>query len=287
MVKNATPEPIELGIYDCMPAEQYHAIDACSSTRLNALKRSASHCLQIIHDPIDSDALLLGSATHCAILEGESFGRRYAYGPDVDGRTKDGKAAKADAEIIAARDGKRLLPAKFREQIDGMAGEVRLHPAASALIAQIRFAERTILWRDAEHNNLLCRARLDGWCPDIGTIVDVKTTTDASPEAFAASAWKWGYWRQAAFYRRAAAAVGLEARNSVIIAVEKEAPFAVGVYRLHPDAIRAAAWELEELIEHYEECTRTDQWLGYSSEVEDLDMPAWAKARAEKGLVEA
>lgn len=287
MVTNETPEPIALGIHDGMPEEQYHAIDACSSTRLNALKRSAIHCLKIIHDPIDSEALLLGSATHCAILEHASFGRRYAYGPDVDGRTKEGKAAKADAQILAAREGKRLLPAKCRDQIDGMAAAVLEHPAASALIARIRATERTILWRDALHNNLLCRARLDGWCPDIGTVIDIKTTTDASPEAFAASAWKWGYWRQAAFYRRAAAAVGLAAHNSVIIAIEKELPFAVGVYRLHPDAIRDAAVELEELIEHYEECTRTDQWLGYSTEVEDLNMPAWAKARAEKGLVAA
>lgn len=288
MVTNSTPEPIKLGIHDGMPEERYHAVDACSSSRLNAMARSPAHCRRLIDEPLDSDTLLLGTATHAAILEPQTFEKRFMYSPPGDGRTKAVKDARADAQIVAASRNLKLLPDDFRDKISGMAEAVRSHPAARALLDRVQAAERSIFWREREYGDLLCKARLDGWCPSIGTIIDIKTTTDASPDEFARSAWTFGYWRQAEFYRRAANVALMPAVNSIIIAVEKEPPYVVAVYRVPPEALEAADQSIDRLMTKYALCVETGEWPGYSRDVEDLNLPAWAWARLrETGLVAA
>jgi hypothetical protein len=64
------------------------------------------------------------------------------------------------------------------------------------------------------------------------TIADVKTTEDASIEAFSKTIAQYGYAQQAAYYMDL-----LGASHFVFIAVEKTAPYAVGVYCLDAASI--------------------------------------------------
>lgn len=271
-----------------LPDVEYHAVDAASASRLNAMARSPAHCRARIDEPLDTDALLLGSATHSRILQPELFESRYMIGPQVDLRTKAGQAAWADAEILAQRSGRRLVRLKDPEQIEAMARAVASHPAGNALIRATEAIEASVFWVD-ERTGVRCKMRMDGWCPGLGggTIVDLKTTIDAGPEEFGRSAYSLGYWRQAAMYMRGVRALGLPVRNFVLLAVEKQPPYAVACYRMTDELVEAGSLAIDLLLDQYATCVRDGVWPGYSEEIEDLRLPGWlrAKLEADGGMV--
>lgn len=265
----------------------YHAIDAASASRLNAMARSPAHCRARIDEPLDTEALLLGSATHCRILQPDDFERRFTLGPQVDLRTKEGKETWARAEISAQKLGKRLLRLKDPNQIQEMALAVAAHPAGGALIRATEAIEVSVFWTD-DRTGCRCKMRMDAWCPGLGggTIVDLKTTTDAGPEEFGRAAFSLGYWRQAAMYFRGAKAAGLEVRNFVLLAVEKQSPYAVACYRMTDELLEAGSLSIDLLLDQYATCVRDGVWPGYSEEIEDLRLPGWLRAKLEtEGVV--
>ena len=77
-----------------------------SKSGLDLINRAPAHYWERYLNPHaspqkETPALLIGSAVHCAVLEPEEFGKRYAVGPRVDRRTSKGKA-EWEAFLIAA-----------------------------------------------------------------------------------------------------------------------------------------------------------------------------------------
>ena len=67
-----------------------------SKSGLDLINRAPAHYYERYLNPAanpqkETPALVIGSAVHCAVLEPEEFGKRYAVGPRVDRRTKAGK----------------------------------------------------------------------------------------------------------------------------------------------------------------------------------------------------
>jgi exodeoxyribonuclease VIII len=267
----------DIGIHRSVPDHVYHRQwEAASNSRLTLLKRSPAHMRSALDDPsADTDALRIGRAAHAAILEPSRFGTLYARGPEGDRRTKEVKAQWAELELRHG-PGNVLRPTEFEQCLE-IADAVRVHAAAASLFENVTDVELSIAWDDAE-TNLRCKARIDAVAPILSnrTIVDVKTTRDASLDEFARSIFTLGYHRQAAHYLDGAAAVGLDTQHFVFIAIEKEPPFAVGTYRLREDAIDAGREELRALKHRYAHCFREDHWPAYSSAVEDITLPSWA-----------
>ena len=104
-----------------------------------------------------------------------------------------------------------------------MAAAVRSHQAAAELLRDGQ-AEQSFWWDDAD-TGLRCKCRPD-WLNG-ATVIDLKTTTDASPAGFAKSCATFRYHVQASHYL-----AGLPAERFIFIAVEKVYPYAVGVYQL-------------------------------------------------------
>ena len=85
----------KLGFVD-IPAKEYHATKAVSQSLLKRLGQSPAKLrwhLDHPQDEKDSPAKRVGSAVHCALLEPEKFESSVVVMPDVDRRTKAGKAA--------------------------------------------------------------------------------------------------------------------------------------------------------------------------------------------------
>lgn len=83
--------------------EEYHSGDGISCSGLKLIGQSPLHFWQEYinpnrEEPPRKQAFVIGSALHCAVLEGEDFPHRYAIKPDVSGTTLKGKALNAYLE---------------------------------------------------------------------------------------------------------------------------------------------------------------------------------------------
>jgi exodeoxyribonuclease VIII len=203
----------------------------------------------------------LGSLTHCAVLEPDELSSR--YGICLPRNTKAGK--EMEGEMIAA--GIEAVTASEMEQAMAMAGSVRSHQAAAALLRDGK-AEQSFWWDDTP-TGLRCKCRPDWYTGN--TIVDLKTTTDASPKGFARSVAQWRYHVQQNHYL-----AGTFAERFVFIAVEKTYPYAVGVYELDEAAALHGETERRNNLQTIADCRAISEWPGYGNTIQSLSLPAWA-----------
>lgn len=272
------PEP---GAYPDVEFLDYARWDAASNSVLSRLvpPSTPAHCLAYrLSPPQKTEALIIGDATHKALLEPGLFERLYFRRPPGHGNSNAYKDAVA--AIKAANPGAEILTDAQWEIVNRVADAIRAHPAAAELLERVEYRELSLVWDDPD-SGLRCKARLDCWLPALRTIVDLKSTLNASPESFAWSARKFGYHRQAALYEEAVETLaGYPAlpanEHYVFIAYEKEPPWPVGVYRLGSRSLAAGAAEAYALRAKYAECVRLDYWPAYSNEIEDIDIPQTA-----------
>jgi len=157
-----------------------------------------------------------------------------------------------------------------------MRDSVRIHPAASVLLGE-GTAEVSVFNQCIE-TGLPLKARMD-WVRE-NAIVDLKTTEDASPAGFAKSVSNYRYDLQAAHYRRMLKLQGRGDLPFYLIAVEKEAPFAVAVYRLDEGDLTLADMQMQQQLRAIASCCEFNSWPAYSREVETLTLPKWHNQKA-------
>ena len=189
------------------------------------------------------------------------------------------------AEYAAANGGKTILEDELFYQLINMRDAVYAHPSANKLLTKVPGkAEVSAYWHDPETGEM-CRVRPDFWRED-GYIVDLKTTADASPEAFAKSVANFRYHVQAPYYmdglNHAAEQGGIEItpiKGFVFLAVEKDACVVngeskgVGVYVLDEDALYEGGAQYRKDLSTYVRCCNENKWPGYSNKVEKLTLP--------------
>jgi hypothetical protein len=218
-------------------------------------------------------ALRVGSALHKLALEPDTFSAEFAVAPDVDRRTKDGKAEYAAFEIKSA--GKTILSADEYADAIAMADSIRRRKLSYSAISAPGDAEISLFWKDASLGTL-CKCRPDYLRKD-NYIIDLKTTEDARPEHFARSAESYRYYVQAAFYMQGVEAVtGETVRDFIFVAVEKKPPYAVSVCFADEEMIQAGNEEVRRCLTLYEECRLTGTWPGLDEMPIRLSRPRWA-----------
>ncbi len=261
---------------ESMPAADYHAIDACSASKLKAMRRSPAHCRHQIDNPPTSEAMALGTLLHSMVLEPFSYENLYHVMPECDRRTKEGKRAWALAEIEAA--GKTVVKKDDFILAQAMAVSCAAHPAYPKLFDGEGHNELSIFWRDDE-TGLDCKMRADRIVdvPGFGTVVvDLKSTIDASPRAFAGSVHKFGYHIQAAMYLEGLAKAGIPCEKFVLFAPESAPPHCVAVYAVEDESVEQGRREMRRLMATYAECVKSGVWPGYSGRIESLSLPVYA-----------
>jgi hypothetical protein len=247
--------------------EEYHADPAISASHLKAVMQSPYHYWSRYVDPDrkpvePTAAMKLGSLAHCAILEPDELLQRYGV---CASRTT--KAGKEQAERMAA-EGIEAVTSSDMALALSMAAAVRNHPAASALL-QTGKAEQSFWWDDLS-SGLRCKCRPDWYQGN--TVVDIKTTTDASPQAFARSVATFAYHVQAAHYL-----AGLHgADRFVFVAVEKTYPHAVAVYELDAAALALGRTTRDNAMDVIAGCQAAGVWPSYSDTLQTLSLPRWA-----------
>ncbi len=275
-----------VGLHKGIEFEDYLAWEAVSRSTISDFERSAAHGRQAMTRPARATAAMkVGSATHAAILEPETFEAGWVAAPKVDRRTKAGRETWANFE--AANSTREVLTAEEFARVEAMRQSVFAHPIARRLLTEPGEVELSFAWeREVKGaGTVLCKGRADRFTVFDGSpvLLDLKTTEDASPDAdgFVRSCAKFGYALQAAWYLDGMAAIAPGERRFLFVAVEKSPPYAVAVHELDQWSVNSGRIQYERLLARYATAKTTDTWEGYPNQVHQIELPVWARRQME------
>ena len=225
-----------------------------------------------------SASMILGSLTHTLFLEPEQYGSEYIVAPECDRRTKEGNAVYAAFQDAA--DGLTIITAEQLQTAQAMANALCGHIIHEAMTGG--HAEASIFWTD-DNTGLACRIRPDYHIPPCdtwpsGLIIDVKTTDDARPEAFARTCVNFGYDLSAAMYCDGFQQhyVTDEPPLFLLLVVERDAPYAVACYECSPEMLDKGNEKYRKAMQLLADSTASGEWPAYDEGIQLLNLPKWA-----------
>lgn len=298
-----------MGIVAGIPNADYHAMtNYISSTGLREFAKSPAHYQAYITAKREPTAAMsFGTNFHELIGEPELFAKKYTKGPRKEdykdlavtaedihillkeaGYTATIPRKKPDAAKLLrglrpeaniwddikarfedANKGKTVLDAEDYDRLDGMLYSLIKSKTALNLFTN-GVAEQSVFWKDPK-TGVLCRCRPD-YLRNDGIVVDLKTTEDASPRGFKKSVRNYNYDLTSQFYLRGVSEALHEPLNDFIhCAVEKKAPYGVGLFTLSDAYLLRADQQIETLLESFAECTAKNEWPAYPDSIQNLD----------------
>jgi len=246
---------MDLSIFDGIlfpePADDYHERsrngEYVSSHMLALYRRDpALYRARLNGDMPDTDAthFAFGRAAHAYILEGaEAFMRGFIVGGPINlktGKVYGRETAAFAAWLVEQADGRQVVSQEEYDTIVDMSYAIFQHEHARRLIERPGIVEHVARARVC---GVDCQVRPDKVTIIDGepVIIDLKTTSDLDRFTYDAAA--YGYLHQLAFYAHVLEVAANLNRGSVgarIVAVEKVAPYRVGVFILSMEGLDAA-----------------------------------------------
>lgn len=279
------------GIHTHLSGDEYHAAPGISNSGLTVIaERTPAHFIASREAPRkETSAKATGKRLHSALLEPDDFERIYIPIAKFDLRTKIGKAGQAEWE--AANAGKLQIDPDEREQVLRVRDTLHADPEVRELLVG-GFKERSVFAKDPVTGVLVkCRPDNDKVITGRRIVTDLKSTENASEEDFMWSAYRYGYWRQAAFYLDVCEWEGSEqvVDEFKFIAFEKDPPYGHIIYTAAPRFISRGRDAYRPALDTYAECLRTGIFPCYEKGTRTLDLPEAIHKRmdmADSDLVE-
>jgi exodeoxyribonuclease VIII len=255
-----------------MTNEAYHAHAAISKSKLDLINKSIAHFLHNARE--EKTYFNFGSAVHDAILLPELFEKNYVCMPETikirRGKEWDAfKAANADKTILTADE--YDLARTMRDRI--LSHKICSNIFTDGEPEHSYFDEISV---DGVTVQRKCR-------PDFvskSCLIDIKTTQDASYDAFKRAILKYRYHVQAAWYLDVVNSVlGTEIDTFIFVAIEKEAPFPIAVYMLDRESLDLGRKQYEDNLKTYAAhmLAGQPQVLGYTDEaIQMIGCPNYA-----------
>ena len=263
------------------PEDVYHAKSKSGECMSSGMLKRFRDCPFAYHQAVTgqleektSDAFRFGRAVHKICLEGiPAFNKAYAIGGPINEKTGKsfGVGTKAHDEWLGANGFTReqVINDTEADSLVKMANMVRSHTLASAYL-EFGWPELVTL---ADLHGVLCQIRMDWLTRDQAgnyAIVDLKTTADIT--WFEHDARRFGYPYQLAFYRDVFQMSGVPVQM-ILIAVEKEFPFRVGVWRIANEVLDYYSEENRAALENLKLCRQRNEWpTGYEA-VREFSLP--------------
>lgn len=287
-----TPHP--LGLVECTN-DAYHSGPGISKSHLDAIANvSPLHYWAKYIDPNrvraePTAAMIMGAAVHSAVLEPDLFTTEYMTVPeDAPKRATKAQlnAKKPSPDAVAsieywtafekANAGRIILDAEDFKTCLAVRDAVYRHPVARGLLNGGK-SEQSFYAIDPETGELM-KCRTDYMHDSGAMIVDLKTTDDASPNGFGKSSANFRYPVQTSWYNGVLdAAFGEHPEDWVFLAVEKDPPYAVGIYFVEPDLLARAQIAARRDFMRIVEAKRSGQWPDYGMTPLPLALPGWSK----------
>lgn len=282
------------GWYEGVTAGEYHKWSLVSASKLQKLyAKTAEHLrYELTHQseeeegdkPIGvSDSLGFGTVIHMAVLEPERFLTRYFRCPDGM-RLNTAKGIAEYGELRLRHPAKKGVKADAWDAAISIGKKLRNRVGTRAILESTKFFETSFIAKD-EETGFHYKGRPDGVSLELGATIDLKTCQSAELRSFSASAYRFGYFRQGALYVKGMASVtGGAIRDHIIIAVEKEAPYAAMVGTVSARELEASTKENSELLKLYAKCEETGEWPGYPETMQDLQRSEYQFREHERGV---
>jgi len=192
--------------------KSYHARPEISKSDLDLLARSPA--LFKMKDELKkppSEALILGSAVHKLVLEPNDFLSEFSVAPKVDRRTREGKATYKD--FLENLGDKTPISCDSIKTALKMATSVLTDKDATFFLKDGLAEQRYF----SEIEGVAVRCRPDFYNENLNTIIDLKTTSDASEVGFTNSIGNLNYHVQAAFYSDILRSLGKRSMTSCLL----------------------------------------------------------------------
>lgn len=259
-----------------MTEQEYRQHPAISRSEIFKIAESPEKFKYYQENPEEpTPALIFGQLFHAMALQPEVVDEQFAVAPNVDRRTKAGKAEFAAFE--AASENKTIVTAEMVEQATAMCESLNKNAFVRKLLKGEK--EKPFFWvDDLTHEECKCRVDCLTELGDKLIIVDLKSTENAETEAFMKSAIKYGYDFQAAMYSK-----GVEVNTGkkplfVFIAIEKKPPYAINILQADELLMRRGYDIFRELIGIYHDCKQTNNWYGFLGKynmINNLALPSY------------
>lgn len=288
----------------------YRKAEGVSQSELKEVLRSPAHWLaRYGPDAVPtfpSIAMIIGTALHCKVLEPQLFNSLFVdrsqkekeltvtelkEALDAEGIEYKKTAKKPELVSLLYPDGQpvdkrtTLAPDDFR-MVCGMADALRTHSVTGKWFepgaANYTKANELSMYVEAAANpyGMPMKGRLDRLIKSSGgfVILDLKSTDDASPDAFMKKAFNLSYHLQAAYYTELVRrTLGVENVRFIFCAVERRAPHGIGLYEASEDFASYGAEKMAEGFKALRYAKESGIYSGYSDHIESLGLPAWAK----------
>jgi hypothetical protein len=242
--------------------DEYRAIDALNNSRLKPIDVSPAHYQEKLRNPTETDALRLGIAAHCLVLEPKRYETDFAVWRE---RKANGDSAARKGPVwdsfVAAHPGCTVITED--QETDALTMQSAIFRCKEAM-DYLSFGDPEVTMVCELHGRLL-KGRLD-WKTNLGNgiaLVGVKTAADLRLDGFSRAAARLLYHCQWALYFDLYAAItGVRPVEVVEIVVEKHPPHDVVVYQIGDDTLKVGRNKYLELLQKLEQCERENHWPG-------------------------
>ena len=211
---------------------------------------------------------------HTLMLTPHLFDQRYMR-TDLD-VINDRHSATKDERLKAA--GRELVKTKDYDKAQAMvASLMRQSPLLREMVATPGMKTEVSGYVVEPETMLPCRWRADAVHDAYEAMVDFKTAEDVTERAFGNAAARYRYHWQAGSYQHLAPLSGLwHPRNFLFVALEKDAPYLVEVYEIHPNDVDQGREMFLGYLRRWADCARKGEFPGLATERPTmLQLPTW------------
>ena len=251
-----------------------------SYSSLKQFARSPIHYIQYLNEKFEpTDSMVLGSVVDCLLLTPDEFENKYLVIPKIDRRSKAGKEAYAEAQSRAAENNLTIVSEVQYNTAQIMVDQVSNNPEAKAILNGTTETQKKIEWK---HKELPFVGYLDGageFHDGKKFIFDLKTTSDASLDAYTKQLINLKYDLQIAMYYIAYQRQHFQQPLAYHIVVENKAPYSCNVFKLSDTVLEAGKRVYDSLCDKFKECMEDENWgAGYEffqQPNQILELPEW------------
>lgn len=212
-------------------------------------------------------AMNFGTALHLAVLEPKRFKAEVIAMPKFSGT---GMYAKKD-QFLTEHNGKIIITEDELADVHGMLKMILKHKTAPGYLVG-GIAEQSYFWDFASQE---CKCRPD-YLQKNGTLVDIKTTTNASEEEFSRTILNYGYHISAQHYLNGVGEVaGRKLTEFLIIAIEKEEPYAVRVFKIDEGSLDKGQTLITMAMNKLAKAKKENYFPYYPEGVTSIGIPAY------------
>lgn len=268
--------------------KEYHRIEGVSHSGLKVFRYEPRdyHWRYVLgnHDRERKDYFDFGSAVHELALLGDQSNIKLI--PDEVLSSSGSKAGKAWKEFESEhRDCLLLKPQEFYA-VKRCVDAVLAHPMAGKLLACDGPVEQMFRFDDEQRGlTLKCKPDKLAVTPHGTIVVDLKTTENVNPGAFARAVVSYDYDFQRYFYEKILRKVGFDVIEFVFIAVSKSQPHCVSCFSIADEDMATAAVMTENALDDLGRRYQEDDWNPPNHDkITKLSLPRYAQNRSDYQL---